>query len=56
VEKTTETTAFLKQKGLTFVDVDRPAYRKATQGVYTQFRSIIGPDLFDTVIKQVESA
>jgi len=56
VEKTTETTAFLKQKGLTFVDVDRPAYRKATQGVYTQFRSIIGADLFDKVIKQVESA
>jgi len=53
VAKTTETTAFHKGKGLIFVDVDRPAYRKATQGVYTQFRSIIGPDLFDTVIKQV---
>jgi tripartite ATP-independent transporter DctP family solute receptor len=56
VEKTTETTAFLKGNGLTFVDVDRPAYRKATQGVYTQFRSIVGADLFDKVIKQVESA
>lgn len=55
VEKTTETTAFLKGNGLTFVDVDRPAYRKATQGVYKDFRSIIGADLFDKVIKQVES-
>ena len=55
VEKTTETTAFLKGKDLTFVDVDRPAYRKATQGVYKDFRSIIGADLFDKVIKQVES-
>ena len=56
VEKTTETTAFLKGNGLTFVDVDRPAYRKATQGAYTQFRSSVGADLFDKVIKQVESA
>lgn len=55
VEKTTETTAFLKGEGLTFVDVDRPAYHKATQGVYKDFRSIIGADLFDKVIKQVES-
>jgi TRAP-type C4-dicarboxylate transport system substrate-binding protein len=55
VEKTTETTAFLKGKDLTFVDVDRSAYRKATQGVYKDFRSIIGADLFDKVIKQVES-
>ena len=56
VAKTTETTAFLKQKGLTFVDVDRAAYRKATHGVYKEFRSIIGADLFDSVIKQVENA
>ncbi len=56
VEKTTETTAFLKGKGLTFVDVDRPAYRKATQGVYKEFRGIVGADLFDKVIKQVEGA
>jgi tripartite ATP-independent transporter DctP family solute receptor len=56
VEKTTETTAFLKQKGLSFVDVDRTAYRKATDGVYKEFRNIIGADLFDAVIKQVENA
>ena len=55
-EKTTETTAFLKEKGLTFVDVDRGAYRKATHGVYTEFRPIIGAELFDAVLKQVDKA
>jgi len=53
VEKTTETTVFLKQKGLSIDEVDRDAYRKQTHSVYTEFRNIIGPDLFDTVIKQV---
>jgi tripartite ATP-independent transporter DctP family solute receptor len=55
-EKTTETTAFLKEKGLTFVDVDRAAYRKQTHSVYDEFRAIIGAELFDTVIKQVDNA
>lgn len=55
-EKTTETTAFLKEKGLTFVDVDRGAYRKATHGVYTEFRPIIGAELFDAVLNQVDKA
>ena len=54
-EKTTETTAFLKEKGLTFVDVDRAAYRKQTHSVYDEFRPIIGAELFDTVIKQVDA-
>ena len=55
-EKTTETTAFLKEKGLTFVDVDRAAYRKQTHSVYDEFRPIIGAELFDMVIKQVDNA
>jgi len=55
VDKTAEITAFLKQQGLTINEVDRSAYRKQTQGVYDDFRSIIGADLFDTVIKQVEN-
>ena len=55
-EKTTETTAFLKEKGLTFVDIDRAAYRKQTHSVYDEFRPIIGAELFDTVIKQVDNA
>jgi TRAP-type C4-dicarboxylate transport system substrate-binding protein len=53
VDKTTETTAFLKEKGLTFVEVDREAYRKATQSVYKDFRDVIGADLVDAVTKQV---
>jgi tripartite ATP-independent transporter DctP family solute receptor len=53
VEKTAETTTFLKGKGLTFVDVDRAAYRKALDGVYKDFRKIIGPDLVDAVNKQI---
>jgi tripartite ATP-independent transporter DctP family solute receptor len=55
-DKTTETTAFLKEKGLTFVDIDRAAYRKATHGVYAEFRPIIGAELFDAVLKQVDKA
>jgi tripartite ATP-independent transporter DctP family solute receptor len=53
VDKTTETTAFLKEKGLTFVEVDREAYRKATASVYKDFRDVIGGDLVDAVTKQV---
>ena len=56
VEKTTETSEFLKQKGLNILEVDRAAYRQQTHSVYNEFRSIIGPDLFDSVIKQVEKA
>ena len=55
-EKTTETSAFLKEKGLTFAEVDRAAYRKQTHSVYDEFRPIIGAELFDTVIKQVDNA
>jgi TRAP-type transport system periplasmic protein len=53
VEKTAETTAFLKEKGLTINEVDRAAYRKQTDSVYKDFRDIIGGDLVDTVVKQV---
>src|SRR3974390_2951508 len=56
VEKTAETTEFLKQKGLSILEVDRAAYRKQTQGDNDDFRNIIGADLFDSVIKQVEKA
>jgi len=53
VEKTAETTALLKDKGLTINDVDRAAYRKQTENVYKDFRDIIGADLVDAVMKQV---
>ena len=56
VEKTAETAEFLKQKGLSISEVDRDAYRKQTRSVYDEFRSIVGPDLFDSVLKQVEKA
>jgi tripartite ATP-independent transporter DctP family solute receptor len=53
VAKTDETSTFLKGKGLTINPVDRAAYRKALDGVYKDFRGIIGPDLVDAVTKQV---
>jgi TRAP-type transport system periplasmic protein len=53
VEKTAETTAFLKDKGLSINEVDRAAYRKQTEGVYKEFRDVIGADLVDAVMKQV---
>ncbi len=56
VEKTDETATFLKEKGLTINEVDRAAYRKATDGVYAEFRDKIGGDLVDAVMKQVGSA
>jgi TRAP-type C4-dicarboxylate transport system substrate-binding protein len=56
VEKTDETSKFLKDKGLTINEVDRAAYRKQTDGVYKEFRDIIGGDLMDSVMKQVGSA
>jgi tripartite ATP-independent transporter DctP family solute receptor len=55
-EKTEETSGFLKEKGLTINEVDRAAYRKATDGVYTKYRDIIGGDLVDAVMKQVGGA
>jgi tripartite ATP-independent transporter DctP family solute receptor len=56
VAKTAETSTFLKGKGLTINEVDRDAYRKATAGVYKDFRNVIGGDLVDAVMKQVGSA
>jgi TRAP-type transport system periplasmic protein len=56
VAKTDETSAFLKTKGLTINEVDRDAYRKATAGVYKDFRNVIGGELVDAVVKQVGSA
>ncbi len=56
VEKTDETSKFLKDKGLTINEVDRVAYRKQTDGVYKEFRDIIGGDLVDAVMKQAGSA
>ncbi len=51
-DKTTETAEFLKTQGLTINEVDRAAYRKACDSVYTEFRDKIGGALFDAVVKQ----
>ncbi|HEX4554537.1 MAG TPA: TRAP transporter substrate-binding protein [Xanthobacteraceae bacterium] len=55
VEKTDETSKFLKDKGLTINEVDRAAYRKQTDGVYKEFRDVIGGELMDAVMKQAGS-
>ncbi len=44
--------ATLKGKGLTVLPVDRVAYRRKVEPVYTQFRSTIGADLVDRVVKE----
>ncbi|HEU4661198.1 MAG TPA: TRAP transporter substrate-binding protein [Pseudolabrys sp.] len=55
VQKTDETSAFLKGKGLSINPVDRAAYRKALDSVYKDFRKVIGGDLMDSVLKQAEA-
>ncbi|MBX6328524.1 MAG: TRAP transporter substrate-binding protein [Pseudolabrys sp.] len=54
VEKTAEISEFLKQKGLSILEVDRAAYKNRTRSVYDDFRGVIGADLFDSVVRQVE--
>jgi TRAP-type transport system periplasmic protein len=41
---------------MTIVDVNREHYKKATESVYPQFKDIIGPDLYDEVLKAVGHA
>lgn len=55
-EKTAETTEFVKGKGLTINEVDRAAYRKATDSVYKEFKPIVGAELYDAVLKEVGQA
>jgi tripartite ATP-independent transporter DctP family solute receptor len=49
---TEQVTALVSTKGVQVVPVDRAAYRKALEPVYTQFRDTIGADLMDAVLKQ----
>ena len=51
-EGTDAATKLIKEKGLTLVPVDRETYRKATEPVYAELRSVIGGDLIDAVVKQ----
>ncbi|HEY0235845.1 MAG TPA: TRAP transporter substrate-binding protein [Afipia sp.] len=52
--KSDEVAARFKAKGMTLVEVQRDAYRKATETVYPQFKDIIGADIYDAVLKEVE--
>ncbi len=45
-----------KAKGMNMVEVNREDYRKATAGVYPQFKEIIGADLYDAVMKEAGHA
>ncbi len=56
VQLTDQSVAFLKTQGLQVLPVDTEAYRVATRPIYDQFRSSIGPDFVDAVLKQVASA
>lgn len=47
---------FIREKGLVIEQVDRAAYRKATEPVYAELRSVIGAELIDAVMKQVGKA
>jgi TRAP-type C4-dicarboxylate transport system substrate-binding protein len=48
-----ETAERFKAKGLAIVQADQDAYRKQVDPVYKQFRNTIGPDLVDSVLKEV---
>jgi TRAP-type C4-dicarboxylate transport system substrate-binding protein len=48
-----ETAERFKAKGLAIVQADQDAYRKQVEPVYKQFRDTIGPDLVDSVLKEV---
>jgi TRAP-type transport system periplasmic protein len=45
-----------KTKGMTIVEPNRDAYRKATESVYPQFKDIIGADLYDAALKEAGHA
>jgi tripartite ATP-independent transporter DctP family solute receptor len=55
-QKTDAAIAFLKTKGCTVSPVDEPAYAKALQPVYTEFRPVVGPKLVDEIMKETGAA
>lgn len=54
--KSAEIAERYKTKGMTFVEPDRDAYRKATESMYPQFKDIIGADLYEAVLKEAGHA
>jgi TRAP-type transport system periplasmic protein len=45
-----------KTKGMTIVEVNHEAYRKATESVYPQFKDIIGAELYEAVLREAGHA
>ena len=43
----------MKAAGVAIAEVDVAAYAKATRPIYDQFRSVIGGDLVDALLKQM---
>lgn len=54
--KTDEAIAFLKSQGCTIDEVDKAAYAKALQPVWTQFKPIVGADLVAAIQSQTGRA
>ena len=50
-EKSLESRKLCEQSGLVINEVDFPAFQKAMQPVYTEFRAKIGPEFVDQVMK-----
>jgi TRAP-type C4-dicarboxylate transport system substrate-binding protein len=55
-QKTVEATEFLKTRGCTVTEVDKPAYAEALKPVYEQFRPVVGADLLDSIQKHIDGA
>ena len=51
-EKSLESRRLCEQRGLVISEIDYPAFRKATQPVYTEFRPKIGAEFVDKVIEE----
>jgi tripartite ATP-independent transporter DctP family solute receptor len=51
-EKSLENRALCEQRGLSISEIDYPAFRKAMEPVYVEFRTKIGVEFVDRVIKE----
>jgi TRAP-type transport system periplasmic protein len=54
--KTEEAITFLKGQGCEFTDVDKAAYAKALEPVWTQYKPIVGADLVNAIQQQTGRA
>jgi tripartite ATP-independent transporter DctP family solute receptor len=57
IAKTTDDAiTYMKTQGCTVTAADQPAYAKALQPVYAQFRPVVGAELLDAILKQTGAA